>query len=129
MKRIASYLLILLMFACSSDSPKKEKKEFKKKMREIILKEGEEKAVATFTIEGMSCQEGCAAKIESTVSALNGVKSCQVNFEQKKAVVEFDQHKITEDQIVAEIQKINEEQYFVKEIDVEKTTINPEEKL
>lgn len=48
---------------------------------------------ASFEVEGMTCAVGCAATIEKKIAELEGVKSAKVDFETKKATVEFDNGK------------------------------------
>jgi Cu+-exporting ATPase len=48
---------------------------------------------ATFQIEGMTCAMGCAKMIENKLGNLEGVKEAKVDFENKTAVVEFDDAK------------------------------------
>ena len=45
---------------------------------------------ASFTIDGMTCPEGCARTIEQELSDLNGVEKAAVDFEKKTATVTFD---------------------------------------
>lgn len=45
---------------------------------------------ASFSIEGMSCAIGCAKTIEKELSGMEGVQKASVDFETKKATVEFD---------------------------------------
>jgi|SRR6218665_97229 len=45
---------------------------------------------ASFSIEGMSCAIGCAKTIEKELSQMEGVQKASVDFETKKAVIEFD---------------------------------------
>lgn len=52
-------------------------------------------AKAEFTIEGMTCAMGCAKTIEKKLSNMEGVKSATVDFENKLAMVEFDEATIT----------------------------------
>lgn len=129
MKKTTIYALLLTcaFFSCSQE-PKETHTELKKKVREIIVKEGEPKSIATLTIDGMSCEVNCAAKIKSTLSALGGVTSCDVDFQNKKANVVFDNTKLTEEALIAEVEKLNENQYSVKEIEVEKTIVSQVEK-
>ncbi|MFA7445632.1 MAG: heavy metal-associated domain-containing protein [Flavobacteriaceae bacterium] len=44
---------------------------------------------ANFSIEGMHCEFGCAKTIEKKLAGLEGVKSASVDFESKKATVEY----------------------------------------
>lgn len=52
-------------------------------------------AKAEFTIEGMTCQIGCANTIQKKLAKMEGVKSAKVDFESKLAMVEFDNAKQT----------------------------------
>ncbi|WP_159022442.1 heavy-metal-associated domain-containing protein [Formosa sp. L2A11] len=51
-------------------------------------------AKAEFTIDGMTCQIGCANTIQSKLSKLDGIKSATVNFDTKLAMVEYDVAKV-----------------------------------
>lgn len=52
-------------------------------------------AKAEFTIDGMTCQIGCAATIQKKISKMNGVKSATVDFDKKLAMVEYNEAKVT----------------------------------
>jgi copper ion binding protein len=53
-----------------------------------------------FTIEGMTCAEGCAKGIEMNIYKQKGVKLCEVNYDTKKAKVIYDTSKISQSQII-----------------------------
>jgi len=57
--------------------------------------EGKEIAKAEFTINGMTCAMGCAKMIENKLASMDGVKSAEVDFENKLARVEYDGEKVT----------------------------------
>jgi len=42
-----------------------------------------------FNIQGMTCAIGCAAKIQKSLGAMDGVKNATVDFENKTAIVEY----------------------------------------
>lgn len=56
-------------------------------------------------IEGMHCGS-CAVGIQMLVSQMDGVKSISVDYEKKKAVIEFDSAKVTKDAIVQAIAEL-----------------------
>ena len=58
---------------------------------------------ASFNIEGMTCQMGCANTIESKLSGLDGVSDAKVDFENKTAVVKFDAAKQTSETLIKTI--------------------------
>ncbi len=102
MKRPYYYLLVLLFISCTT-APKPEKK---------TISHSEEKTVElsanlshiSFPIEGMTCEVGCAARIEKKVAASNGVVSSKVNFEAKTAYVSFDPSTTSFDAIRATVE-------------------------
>lgn len=53
-----------------------------------------------FSIEGMTCAEGCAKGIEMNIYKQKGVKYCQVDYNTKKASVVYDTNKISQNQII-----------------------------
>lgn len=69
---------------------------------------------ASFEIEGMSCAVGCAKVIEGKLAKLNGVKSATVDFETKKATVEFDNAQQSIESIEQTVEKIGDGLYQVE---------------
>lgn len=63
-------------------------------------------ASASFTIEGMSCPEGCAKVIENKLAGLNGVTNAKVDFENKKATVTFDNAKQTPETLAETVEAV-----------------------
>ncbi len=58
-----------------------------------------------FTITGMSCA-GCAANVEKTVLALDGIKSAAVNLMLGKLSAEYDSQKLSPEKIAESVQKL-----------------------
>ncbi|MEK7480717.1 MAG: heavy metal-associated domain-containing protein [Patescibacteria group bacterium] len=54
-------------------------------------------------IEGMHCGS-CATGIQMLVSQMDGVSSIFVDYESKKGTVEFDEAKVSREQIIKEIE-------------------------
>ena len=77
-------------------------------------------ANTTLAIEGMTCETGCAKRIEQKITKMEGVKSCEVNFEKKLATVIYDDKKVVSTQFVDLVQGLNENQYKVSNIQTEK---------
>jgi mercuric ion binding protein len=48
-------------------------------------------AKAEFTIDGMTCEIGCARTIQKKIANMDGVKSATVDFDRKLAMVEYDE--------------------------------------
>lgn len=45
---------------------------------------------ASFSIEGMTCEIGCAKTIEKELNGLDGVQKATIDFETKSATISFD---------------------------------------
>ncbi len=56
-------------------------------------------------IEGMHCG-ACATGIQMIVSSMDGVKSIFVDYNGKKGTVEFEETKVTKDQIIKSIAEL-----------------------
>lgn len=61
---------------------------------------------ASFTIEGMTCEIGCAKTIEGKLSEAEGVGEAKVDFESKIATVKFDKTKQTIESLTKTIEKV-----------------------
>ena len=51
-----------------------------------------------YKIEGMHCSYGCVNKIKSVVNSIEGMKSCEVSFENSLMTVEYDDSKVNSGQ-------------------------------
>ena len=58
----------------------------------------------TFKIPDMSCTN-CAMKIESLEDDLDGVKEINASYHKLEMVIEFDEKRLTDDEIVAAVKK------------------------
>ena len=58
----------------------------------------------TFTIPDMTCSN-CAMKLESLEDTLDGVKEINASYHRLEMVIEYDESKLTDEQIVAAIKK------------------------
>ncbi len=56
-------------------------------------------------IDGMHCGS-CAVGIQMLTSQMDGVKSAEVSYENKKGVFEFDPLKVTKDQLIKSIAEL-----------------------
>ena len=69
-------------------------------------------AKTSFTIDGMTCPEGCAKTIEKELNETDGVKTATVDFDKKLATVEFDTNIQTPDKLVQIVQKTGDGQTY-----------------
>lgn len=56
-------------------------------------------ATAEFIIEGMSSESSCATTIQKNIKNLEGVKSASIDFQTKRASVEYDEEKLSFDDL------------------------------
>ena len=57
-----------------------------------------------YNIPDMTCTN-CAIKLESLEDTLEGVKEINANYHRLEMIIEYDESKLTEEQIVAAIKK------------------------
>lgn len=85
------------------------------------------KTTAKIGVKGMSCGIACVKKIESTLGKMEGVKLAKVDFKSDESVdfanVEYDESKITEEEMVAAIEKLSNGQYKVNSIEITTSTV------
>ncbi len=58
----------------------------------------------TFKIPDMTCSN-CAMKLESLEDDLDGVKEINASYHRLEMVIEFDESKLTDEQIIAAVKK------------------------
>ena len=58
-------------------------------------------ATSVLNVQGMSCPAGCAPKVTNAALQIKGVEKCDVNFEESKATIIYDNEKVTEAEILA----------------------------
>ena len=55
----------------------------------------------SYKVEGMHCQVGCANKVKSLITELDGMKKCEVDFESSTMTVEYDDTKVNSELILS----------------------------
>lgn len=55
-------------------------------------------------IEGMHCT-GCSSRLEKVLNNVEGVEKATVSFEEKEAIITYNEEKISEEQIKSEIEE------------------------
>lgn len=61
---------------------------------------------ASFEIEGMTCEVGCANLIEGKLNKLEGITEAKVDFESKTATVTYDADKVNQEKITKTVEGI-----------------------
>lgn len=96
-----SFLLIVTVFAALMIAfPYYSKMFFPKTEKQVIIVEKSNIQTAAFKIDGMSCQ-GCEEEVKHEVNKLQGIIKTDVSYENKNAVIQFDNSKTN----IAEIEK------------------------
>ncbi len=70
-------------------------------------------AMATFTIEGMTCEIGCAKTIQEQLASMDGVQNATVDFDKKFATVEFDASKQSPELLLKVVQETGDGKTYV----------------
>ena len=60
-------------------------------------------AQSIFKVEGMMCEVNCANKVKTMTSSLDGVNSCNIDFEKSLMTVDYDNKKLTDNQIISQL--------------------------
>ncbi|APY10686.1 heavy metal transporter [Seonamhaeicola sp. S2-3] len=106
-------LMLLLAFSCKNET------KAEVKTVEVATETAKELdpnatyAKAEFTIDGMTCEIGCAKTIEKKIAKMEGVKYAKVDFDKKLAMVEYNEAKVTPNTLeetvtnVADIYKVS----------------------
>lgn len=70
-------------------------------------------AMATFTIEGMTCAIGCAKTIQEKLASMDGVENATVDFDKKLATVQFDASKQSPELLLKAVQETGDGKTYV----------------
>jgi len=112
------YLFILALatiFSFSSCKKEIEKVETKEVQKENAIADLE---TVSLNVTGMTCQIGCAKKIQSDLSKKDGVASAKVIFKDSLATIEYDKNKTSKEDLIAFIGGIaGGDLYTAKEIE------------
>ena len=57
-------------------------------------------ASSSFKVDGMMCGVSCVSKLKAQVNTLEGVKSCNVSFEQGMMTIDYDELKLNDEEII-----------------------------
>ncbi len=69
-------------------------------------------STAIFNVEGMTCPSGCAPKVTNAALQIKGVEKCDVDFDQSKATIIYDNEKVTEIEILATLKTNTSFKYY-----------------
>lgn len=103
LKNIAFATLITLFVISCKKQDSEKTQEISTQKTEIAA---ENLANASLTIEGMTCEIGCAKTIESKLATSDGVSEAKVDFKSKIATVTFDKTKQNTQSLTKIVEKI-----------------------
>ncbi len=97
----------LLFVGCKNNEKNLTKSNVKKEIAEAAKPE-----TASFTIDGMTCPEGCAKTIEKKLSEMEGVQDAKVDFEKKQATINFDLDKLKSIDLIKAVETTGDGQTY-----------------
>lgn len=92
---IAAILTVFAFTSCKKEAEKTVNKEVQK---EAVAAKME---AVSLNISGMTCEIGCARKIQSDLSKKDGVASAKVVFSDSIATIEFDANKTSKEDLIS----------------------------
>ena len=101
------YILMLLIVSCTSKNP--EKKSVSHTAETKVTMSDKNLSNISFQVEGMTCEFGCAVRIEKKVAAMEGVATSKVDFEAKTAYVSFDPTTTSFDNVKTTIESLGDD--------------------
>lgn len=85
----------LLLTSCKNETKPEIKTVASESLSKKKLNPDATYAKVEFTVDGMTCAIGCAATIQKKISQMDGVKYAKVDFNNKLAMVEYDNAVVT----------------------------------
>lgn len=85
---------------------------------------GPTKVVAHLAIEGMGCEMACGGAIKKALGKMDGVLATDIDFDSEKetdfAIVEYDESKVSGEQMMETVNALRKGQYTVSGLTIEK---------
>ena len=98
---------MLLLASCTSKNPAKKTVSHSDETKMEMANEN--LSNISFQVDGMTCEVGCAARIEKKVAAMEGVAMSKVDFEAKTAYISFDPATTSFDNVKATIESLGDD--------------------
>jgi len=119
-------MVITLLFSCKKETnPEVKTVDSNIVKTEKILNINANFIKSEFTIDGMTCEIGCAKLIEKNINKMNGVKLAKVDFNNKLAMVEYDETMVNH-HLLADVVTKTANVYKVSEMKIVKKFSNTE---
>lgn len=122
MKKSILFAAVILLGACSSEPEKIHLRTEKGPRKEASQVDAN--SMMTMDIQGMTCEMGCGGSIRKELKGTGAVARVKYDFVEgektQKAYISFDSSKISAEEIIDIVEKMNEEQFSVGKHSVEK---------
>lgn len=104
---LALVMVMALMISCKNETnPEVKTVEADMAVKtEKVLNSDANFVKTEFTIDGMTCEIGCARLIEKNINKMDGVKEVEVDFERKLAMVEYDEAMVNHETLESTVTK------------------------
>lgn len=114
---------LLIMAGCSTEIPPVSESTFETVVR-VSETTGVSKTVANIGIEGMACERACGGSIKKALLNLDGIITAEIKFDAEDdvnfAVVEFDESKISSEEMVKAVTDLHKGQFTIKSVAIDK---------
>jgi Cu+-exporting ATPase len=105
-------LSTMLFVACNKNTASKPAEDTTEETTKKEVAAAVKPETVSFTIDGMTCPEGCAKTIEKKLSEMEGVQNAKVDFDKKQATVNFDLDKLTSNDLVKAVETTGDGQTY-----------------
>ncbi len=116
---VVAFVFTISLIGCSNDVQEADASETI--FTESVIEGDENSTVAYMSIEGMSCEMGCAKFINGRLSKTEGVLASEMDFEENLATVTFDPAIVSAKDLAGMVNKLNDGEYKVVSVEVEQT--------
>jgi periplasmic mercuric ion binding protein len=117
-KILTASIVSVAFLGCNSDVAEAESTGIN--ITESIIDGTENATVALMSIEGMTCEVGCAKFINGRLAKTEGVLSTEIDFDENLAKVSFDSDKTSALKLAEMVNLLNHGQYKVSAVEVQK---------
>jgi len=114
---------VVFTWSCSTDSTSAVERTVETVVN-VTEVDGAPKTIANLGIEGMACERACGGSIKKALLKMDGVLTADIKFDADDvvnyAVIEFDEQKISSEQMVKTVSELNKGQFTIKSVAIEK---------
>jgi len=114
---------LFLIVSCQSQSTETVSQEKVVPTIQVVESAETKKTVASLEIEGMGCAMACGSAISKALSNLDGVVATDIDFDADRdadyAIVEFDENKVSADQMMEAVNTLRKGHYKVSAVTIE----------